>query len=109
MPFCEDSEKKKRENSEKKKPEEKPKILRIYWLDERSESDELSEPEEGREVTLCVKTEEGGVGTTGDVLAEAGDDRVFEDGGTKRIYSGLTVDDDDTAYADNFSIKYKET
>jgi hypothetical protein len=42
------------------------------------------------------------------VLIEADDNRIFEDGATRKKYSGLFVEDDNTAYADNFSIKYRE-
>ena len=84
-----------------------PQILRICWTDEQNERRELSELEEGQEVTLCVEVEEGGAGTTVDVVIEADDDRIFEDGSTRKKYSGLPVENDNTAYIDKFSIKYK--
>jgi hypothetical protein len=109
-PFCGDSEGKTgiSPDFEGKKTETEPKILRIYCKEERDGQRELFGLKEGREVTLCVDVEDGGAGTTVDVLMEAGDDRVFEDGTIQKKYSGLFVEDDNTAYADNFSIKYGE-
>ena len=99
-PFCEECE--------KKEKEKKPKILRIYWMDEQGEPRELSELEEGIEVTLCVDVEEGGVGKTVDIIIDTDNQKKFKGGKQQLKYSGLTIENDNTAYIDNFKIEYQD-
>ncbi|NDV65234.1 DUF4280 domain-containing protein [Bacteroides sp. 224] len=99
VPFCEECEKRKRE--------EKPKILKIYWMDEQGEPRTLSELEEGKEVTLCVDVEEGGAGEMIDIVIDAEEGRKFDNGNSQLIFENLLVEDDNTAYIDNFKFKYE--
>jgi hypothetical protein len=100
IPFCEECE--------KKKKEAKPKILKIYWMDEQGEPRELSELEEGQEVTLCVDVEEGGAGQKIDIILETDKHNLFKENKRELIYKGLLVEDDNTAYIDNFKIEYEK-
>jgi hypothetical protein len=115
-PFCEDSEKKKaginpdshQEEFRGKKTEIKPKILRIYFMDERGEPRELEELDEGREVTLCVAVEDGGEGDKIDVEITDTQGRQFKDGKTSMKFTDLVVEADNTAYVDNFAYEFKK-
>lgn len=98
-PFCEECE--------KKKKEAKPKILKIYWMDEQGEPRQLSELYEGQKVTLCIEVEEGGAGTTVDLNIKAKNGYVFENGNDEAEYNSLKVEDDNTAYVDNVMLKSK--
>lgn len=99
VPFCEECE--------KKKEEKDPKILKIYWMDEQGEPRKLEELEEEKEVTLCLDVEEGARGKTVDLVIEAEETSKFKGGKQKLEYKGLLVEDDNTAYIDDFSIEYE--
>lgn len=100
VPFCEECEKRKRE--------QKPKIVKIYWMDEQGEPRQLSELYEGQEVTLCVDVEEGGAGKTIDLEIESGKNKKFKGGKSKLEQKNLLVEDDNTAYISNFKLEYEE-
>jgi len=99
IPFCEECE--------KKKAQKKPKITRIYWMDENEEMRTINELKVKQEVTLCIDVEEGGAGSTVDLIITADEGKVFTDGSNQIKYEALLVEDDNTAYIDNFSIEYK--
>ncbi|WP_165024381.1 DUF4280 domain-containing protein [Dysgonomonas sp. ZJ279] len=99
-PFCEECE--------KKKAQKEPKILRIYWMDEQGEPRKLSELEEGKEVTLCIDVEEGSAGKTVNLQLNAEEGKSFKTGSSQLKYNGLQVEDDNTAYIDNFKLEYKD-
>lgn len=101
VPFCEECE--------KRKKEEDPEIIRIYWMDEQGEMHTIDELYPGQEVTLCIDIEEGGAGKTIDLELEAAENKQFKNNGSKLVYKNLLVEDDNTAYIDNFSIEYKNT
>ena len=58
------------------------------------------------EVTLCIEVEEGGAGKTLDFIIEAGEDKRFKGGKQELEYKNLFIEDDNTAYIDNFSIEF---
>jgi hypothetical protein len=91
------------------KPYERPQpeITRIYWIDTNKNQRELRELKENEDAILCIEVEEGGAGTTIDIAIEADEGRAFEDGSTKKKYTDLYVDNDNTAYITNFLVKYK--
>jgi len=99
-PFCEECE--------KKKEQKEPKIICIYWMDEQGEPRKLSELEEGKTVTLCIEVEEGATGKTVNLVLGADDGRCFKDGSTQMNYDSLLVENDNTAYIDNFVLEYKD-
>ena len=100
-PFCEECE--------KKEVKLEPKILRIFLVDETNrEPHELSELEEGKEVTLCVEVEEGGAGMDVDVEIKDAQGRKFKSGQTSMKFKNLTIDDDNMAYVDNFSFEFQK-
>jgi len=98
IPFCEECEKK----EQKKNPE----ILRIYWMDENGEPRNLSELLPEQSVTVCIDVDDGMSGETIDITINAPEGKTFKDGGNQKKYSNLKVEDDNTAYIDNFTIEY---
>lgn len=84
-----------------------PKIIDIYWMDENQTPRTISELEAEQKVTLCITVEEGGVGTTVNLKIKAQRGYVFEDGSDEAKYNSLKVEDDNTAYVDNFMLKPK--
>jgi hypothetical protein len=100
IPFCEECE--------KKTPKVNPKILRIYCMDEQREFIKLSDLEEKRKVTLCVEVEDGGAGEKIDAEITAPEGRLFKDGKTSIKFTDLVIEDDNTAYVDNFSYEFNK-
>ncbi|WP_051697567.1 DUF4280 domain-containing protein [Prevotella sp. 10(H)] len=98
-PFCEECE--------KLKKQKKPKILNIYWIDESGEPQSIDQLIPKQEVTLCIDVEDGVVGKTVDLIIEASDGKKFKGGKTKLEYKSILIEDDNTAYIDNFSIEYE--
>jgi len=98
VPFCEECEKKKQEKN--------PKILRIYWMDEQGEPRGLSELLTEQPVTVCIDVDDGMSGETIDITINAPEGKSFKDGGTQKKYSNLIIEDDNTAYIDNFTLEY---
>jgi hypothetical protein len=98
-PFCEECE--------KRKEQKEPKILKIYWMDEQGEPRKLDELEEGKEVTLCVDVEEGSAGDIVNITVSADEGRFFKKGNDQIRYPNLIIEDDNTAYIDDFSFEYQ--
>jgi flagellar motor protein MotB len=119
-PFCEEcqkkkeaeaaqaEEKKKEEKEEKKEEEKNPKILQIYWMDEQNNFKTLDELSPGQEVTLCVEVEEGGAGEKITVEITNDNNCKFKGGKSSLKFTDLIVDDDNTAYIDNFKYEFEE-
>jgi hypothetical protein len=111
-PFCEECQKEKEENQKEEKTAEKeeeksPKILRIYWMDEKKNFKTLGELSPGQEVTFCVEVEEGGAGEK--VTVEiTNENRKFKGGKNTLTFPDLIVDDDNTAYIDHFKYEFEE-
>jgi len=99
VPFCEECEKKKKERN--------PKITNIYWVDENGEMRAVNQLISKQIVTLCIDVEEGGAGKTVDIEIEAGTNNKFKGGKSKLEYKSLLVEDDNTAYIDNFKLEYE--
>lgn len=99
-PFCEECE--------KKKAVKEPKILKIYWVDEQDEIRMINELFPKQVVTLCIDVEDGSAGKTVDLKIETDADNKFKGGKLELQYSGIRVEDDNTAYIDDFSIEYEE-
>lgn len=101
IPFCEECEKKEKKIQ--------PQIVNIFWIDEESdEPHELSELEEGKEVTLCVEVEEGGAGKTVDLQIQAPKGKTFKGNKSSLDYKGISVEEDNTGYIDMFKVEYDE-
>lgn len=98
IPFCEECE--------KKKKAAKPKILKVYWMDEQGEPRQLSELCEGQKVTLCIEVEEGGAGSTVDVKIIPPDGKTYKGKKLAYEYKGLSIEDDNFAYIENFTVEY---
>lgn len=95
------------ESIKKTEDTKNPEILRIYWTDKQeSGSRELSELEEGKEVTLCVEVEEGGKGESLDVEISAPQGVRFKNGQTSLKFENLMVGADNIACVENFKIEY---
>lgn len=99
-PFCEECE--------KKKAQKKPKITKIYWVDEQGEMRQVNELQQGKEITLCIDVEEGSAGKTVDITINADENKIFMDGNTQQEYKSLIIESDNTAYIDNFKVEYKD-
>jgi len=99
-PFCQECEKKEASQSAE--------ILRIYWMDEQGEMRWLEELFPGQKVTLCIEVEDGNVGKTVDLLLEAPENERFKGGKTKLEYRGLRIEEDNTAYINDFLIEYEK-
>jgi hypothetical protein len=99
VPFCEECE--------KRKEQKEPVITNIYWIDENGEMRTINELLPKQVVTLCLDVEEGGRGKTIDLVIEAEESNKFKGGKPKLEYKGLLVEDDNTAYIDDFSIEYE--
>jgi hypothetical protein len=124
-PFCEEckkKEKKEKEEEMKKETQEeeeiqeeetqeeekKPEILQIYWMDENKNFKTLDELSPGQEVTLCVKVEEGGAGEKITVEITNDNNCKFKGGKDTLKFTDLIVEDDNTAYIDNFKFEFEE-
>ncbi|MFV0418266.1 MAG: DUF4280 domain-containing protein [Dysgonomonas sp.] len=99
VPFCEECE--------KRKEQKEPVITNIYWIDENGEMRTINELLPKQVVTLCLDVEEGARGKTIDLAIEAEETSKFKGGKQKLEYKGLLVEDDNTAYIDDFSIEYE--
>lgn len=98
-PFCEECE--------KKEIVKEPKVIDIFWMDENSDPHSLSELTENEQVTLCVEVEQGYTGVKVDLTLTADEGKKFKGGKTTLEYKSLVVEDDNTAYIDNFKVEYE--
>lgn len=97
-PFCEECEKRKRE--------QKPVITRIYWVDEENNIFGLGDLPPGKEVVLCIDVDGVDEGETVEVVIKSEQGRRFKNFGEEMNFSP-TVEQDGTAYIDRFIVEYE--
>jgi hypothetical protein len=88
--------------------QENPEILRVYWMDENDEPREIDELMVKKPVTICIEVENGAAGETLDITIEAPEGKLFEGGEKEKNYFGVVIENDNTAYINDFSFEYQK-